>query len=425
MLAALMRVLFFLFALNLVFAQRPPLNQRRFSSNVINQFVQQTTMKIDDPVIAKMFEQTFPNTLDTTVYVNGIRNETVVITGDIEAMWFRDSTNQVIPYLSFVNQDPGLDSMIAGLIRRQVGNVLIDPYANAFNLNHEVYSGGNQNDMTTKPSFLGTTVNAMTKLIFERKFEIDSLLAFFKLCNLYYEAKGAQGLNVFRDSSLNFAQAIENVLDVFAERQKKYQDPPAYFFLRETTVPTDSLVKGVGSPFRETGMLSTPFRPSDDATTFAFHIPGNAMAVVELKKMSVLLQALNETLLSTRAASMSGEIDNAIKEYGLTKKSNDTVYCYEVDGFGNCLFMDDANVPSLLSLPYLGYLDITDPIYQNTRRWLLNSTSNPYYFASNFTGIGSPHTPYGNIWPMSLIMQALTTNDDQEISDVLLQLKTR
>jgi len=97
------------------------------------------------------------------------------------------------------------------------------------------------------------------------------------------------------------------------------------------------------------------------------------------------------------------------------------IYAYEVDGLGHTNLMDDANVPSLLSIPYLGYP--ADPvIYDNTRRFVM-STDNPYYFSGKFArGVGSPHTPHGYVWPLALVMQGLT-GDTSEVSSALTQLQ--
>lgn len=419
------RVLLLLFLLSLsVFGQRPPPSMRRFTSVAVNSFIQNLTSRLADPEIATMFEACYPNTLDTTVYYQPSQGDTFVITGDIMAMWLRDSTNQVLPYLRFVTADAQLDGMIRGLIRRQVESVLLDPYANAFNMDL-AQSGGNQNDITTKPSYLGTTVDAMSKLIFERKFEVDSLLAFFKLSSRYWQHSGHNSVPF---DSL-FLQAVSTVLDVLEKRQNPQQstraNPPDYTFQRTTPTPTDTLQKGVGGVFYGVGLLASPFRPSDDATTFPLHIPDNAMAVVELRRMSDVLQALQQPQLASRCSQLAQSIDDAIRNYAtVTRNGTSRVYAYEVDGYGNALFMDDGNVPSLLSLPYLGYVNTSDPIYQSTRQLVLSSQFNPYYFSGiRLRGVGSPHTPTGNVWPMSLIIQCITSDDTSEIRYLLEAIK--
>ena len=95
------------------------------------------------------------------------------------------------------------------------------------------------------------------------------------------------------------------------------------------------------------------------------------------------------------------------------------VFAYEVNGLGESKTFDDANLPSLLSLSYLQFVDENDKIYKNTRKHIL-SHENPYYFVSgDIRGIGSSHTPSGNIWPLALITQILTTEDEKEIKKCL------
>lgn len=293
-------------------------------------------------------------------------------------------------------------------------------------MNPEEQAGPNQLDQTTKPSYLGTTVNAMTRLVFERKFEIDSLLAFLKLANAYFAAT-----NDVTPFDSTFVQAVTEVLKVLGRQQVSPLDSgaqPPYFFLRQTTTPTDTLVKGVGQLWKSTGLLATPFRPSDDATTLPFLVPANCMAVVELRNLSRLLTRIGQSSLATLSSQMASVIDEALHRVAIITRGGKPAFAYEVDGFGNALFMDDGNVPSLLSLPYVGYINATDPIYMATRAAVLNGATNPFFFsgsgaAGNFSGVGSPHTNTGYIWPMAIAVQALTSTDDNEILDCLRMLR--
>ena len=88
---------------------------------------------------------------------------------------------------------------------------------------------------------------------------------------------------------------------------------------------------------------------------------------------------------------------------------------YEIDAYGNYYCIDDGNVPSLLSLPYLDAVGPGDPLYLNTRQFVL-SDSNPYYcIGKAASGPGGPHVGRDMIWPLGLIVQALTSRDDQEV----------
>ena len=280
------------------FAQpRPRVETRSFRSVAVDLFVDGMSKRLADRRVAKMFTRSFPNTLDTTVRFNvSGKAATFVITGDIDAMWLRDSANQVLPYMHFVKNETKLDAMIQGLIQEHTRLVLLDPYANAFNRNPSQFAGHMHDDttkMVSNKSRKPVRVHAMNKYIFERKFEIDSLCAFLKLANAYYKATGSVLDGPFND---RFISAVELVYNVFKIRQGPQQHE--YTFARKTTVPTDTLLDGVGAPFRVTGMLSSPFRPSDDATTFPFLIPANAMAVVELRRMADLMRALEEEVLA-------------------------------------------------------------------------------------------------------------------------------
>ena len=120
------------------------------------------------------------------------------------------------------------------------------------------------------------------------------------------------------------------------------------------------------------------------------------------------------------ALELRDQIEHGIQAHGLvTHPTHGRIYAYETDGHGRHLLMDDANVPSLLSIPYLGYRSASDDTYRNTRRFIL-SPDNPYFFAGKYAaGIGSPHTPGGLIWPISLAMQGLTSTSADEREDLL------
>jgi meiotically up-regulated gene 157 (Mug157) protein len=377
-----------------------------------------------DKQLATMFINCFPNTLDTTVDFTKMNDgsfDTFIITGDILAMWLRDSTNQVYPYIPFINKDSHLKNMIEGLINRQIKSVLLDAYANAFNKENDGSPFLNS-DETYKLGFLDTFVPALTTYLHERKFEIDSLCSVIRLSYSYF--KIVNNVEIFKKAE--WKTAMFSILEILKNQQKGSEEdqPPAYFFKRTTSNPLDTLLWGVGSPARRTGMCKTPFRPSDDATTLPFNIPVNAMTVVSLKQLSELFNLIGEKQKAEEAIKLSQEIEQGIKKFGIANHPiYGLIYAYEVDGFGSAYFMDDAGIPSLLSLPYLEFTQKTDVVYQRTRKFIL-SDYNPYY--SNGTeadGIGSPHIGIGHIWPMSIIMRAMTSDDDQEILNCLQLLK--
>eukprot|EP01116_Phalansterium_solitarium_P024239 TRINITY_DN8826_c0_g1_i1.p1 TRINITY_DN8826_c0_g1~~TRINITY_DN8826_c0_g1_i1.p1 ORF type:complete len:500 (+),score=177.47 TRINITY_DN8826_c0_g1_i1:106-1605(+) len=405
-----------------VISARPPPNQRNFVSVAIDNLISNYTSRMKDPQLAALFENCLPNTLDTTVEfaTDAAGPDTFVITGDIEAMWFRDSTNQVLPYVPFVNEDAALDELIRGVINRQVANVLYDPYANAYNKDND--GSPWMTDNTYKIGFLGVQVPGMTFHIHERKYELDSLCAVLKLSWEYYNVSG--NLAFFNSSTWqNAVASIVQVITAFQAGSEEGSLP--YYFQRQASNPTDTLMHGIGSPARRTGMSQSPFRPSDDASALPFPIAANAMAVVTLNQVSSMLTKLGNEALAQQASALASTIQAGIQKFGVqTHPTHGQIYAFEVDGYGSSYFMDDANVPSLLSLPYLGFCDKSDPTYLNTRQFLL-SADNPYFFSGSAgEGIGGPHIGPDFIWPMSIIMRALTSTSDAEIAACLDTLKS-
>lgn len=381
--------------------KRPPVGSRNFSSKAIEATILKIKQKIGDPKLAWMFENCFPNTLDTTVEVGTLNGkpDTFVITGDIHAMWLRDSSAQVWPYLPLVNEDTDLKQLIAGVIHRQTHCVLIDPYANAFNKSNE--GGEWMSDITD-----------MKPELHERKWEIDSLCYTVRLAHAYWTTTG--DTSVFDKDWQNAAALIYKT---FVQQQRKDGLGP-YKFERKTTRQLDTLSNnGYGQPLKPVGLINSSFRPSDDATTYGFLIPSNLFAVASLKQMAEISEKVtNDQAFAEKCRKLALEVNVAIQNFGVFDHPKyGKVFAFEVDGFGNAAFMDDANVPSLLALPYLGCLDATNPIYKNTRN-LIWSEDNPYFFKGKAAeGIGGPHVGYDMVWPMSIIMRAMTSNNDQEI----------
>ena len=340
--------------------------------------------------------------MDTTVYYsekNG-RPDTYVITGDIDAMWLRDSSAQVWPYLQFVNEDEALKKLIAGVINHQTKCVIKDPYANAF------YGDAN------KIGEWKTDDTAMQPGVHERKWEIDSLCYPIRLAYHYWKKTGDKA-----PFDADWKKGIETILKTFKEQQRKTDHGP-YHFQRETNKPTDSLpMAGYGFPVNPVGLICSAFRPSDDATIFPFLIPSNFFAVSSLKQAAEMIKALqSDKTLESNLLNLADEVNVALKKHAIiTHPKYGKIYAFETDGFGSNYLMDDANVPSLLSLPYLGAMSAEDPIYQNTRKFVL-SKDNPYFFKGTAgEGIGGPHVGQDMIWPMSITMRGLTSKDDAEI----------
>lgn len=391
-------------------SNRPSKSKRSFVSEAVEKTISRVKPKIKDEKLAWMFENCFPNTLDTTVrhsMKNG-KPDTFVITGDINAMWLRDSSAQVWPYLPLLKEDEKLQKMVAGLINRQSQCIVIDPYANAFN-------------PTPNPAGRWMSdVTKMTPMVYERKWEIDSLCYPIRLAYNYWKITG--DTSVF---DAHWKNAMALVLRTFKEQQRKDGNGP-YMFLRVTDRQLDTLNNvGYGNPVNPVGLIVSSFRPSDDATTFGFLVPSNMFAVTSLRQLKEISEEVTKDLdFAKQCKDLADEVDAAIKNYCITTHPNHgQIYAFEVDGFGNHYLMDDANVPSLLAIPYLGSECDDDEIYRNTRRYLLSS-DNPYFFKGTAgEGIGGPHIGYDMIWPMSIIMRAMTSKSDEEIKFCIKMLR--
>lgn len=386
---------------------RPSVEERLFKSSVIDAEIVRVQRMLTNKKLAWMFGNCFPNTLDTTVHFRTDEQgmpDTFVYTGDIHAMWLRDSGAQVWPYVQFANQDIALKNMLAGVILRQLKCINIDPYANAFN-DGAIEDGMWMSDMTE-----------MKPELHERKWEIDSLCYPIRLAYHYWKVTG--DISVFGDLWLS---AVEKIVSTFKDQQR-INGKTKYLFQRKTEKATDTMTNhGLGNPVKPVGLIASAFRPSDDATIFQFLVPSNFFAVSSLRKAAEILIKVNQKQdLADKCLSLADEVETALKRYAIYNHPvYGKIYAFEVDGFGNHLLMDDANVPSLLAMPYLGDVAVEDPIYQNTRRFVW-SESNPYFFkGSAGEGIGGPHIGYDMIWPMSIMMRAFTSNDDSEIKECI------
>ena len=388
---------------------RPPRGTRRFHSDAVEQFIQRTQQQIADPQLARLFGNCFPNTLDTTVTPGsfGGHPDTAVITGDIPAMWLRDSSAQVWPYLPLAKEDDRLRGLLEGVIRRQTRCLLIDPYANAFMV-----------DLNAPPlKWSRDDATEMKQGVGERKYELDSLCYPIRLAHGYWKQTGDT-----QPFDRQWQQAMYLVVKTMREQQRKEGLGP-YHFQRSSPVPTDTLGEGgYGNPVKPVGLIVSGFRPSDDACTFSFLVPANLFAVTSLHQLAEMANAiLQDATLANEAASLGREVEAALRQHAIAPATEGTVWAYEVDGFGNQLLMDDANVPSLLALPYLR----SSPdaaLYKRTRDFVW-SVRNPWFFAGGAgEGIGGPHEGAGMIWPMSQIIYALTSSSDEEIRHALRML---
>ncbi len=393
--------------------QRPAAEERLFRSEAVEQEIARVCGLLTNERLRWMFANCFPNTLDTTVHYREDEEgnpDTYVYTGDIPAMWLRDSGAQVWPYVQLCGNDPALQKMIAGVIRRQFRLINIDPYANAFN-----------DGPTGAGEDVGYPGHVQDPWVFERKWEIDSHCYPIRLAHHYWKTTGDE--SVF---DAEWVAAMRSILATLRDQQMK-EGPGDYTFLRVTDRQLDTRCHvGRGNPVKPVGLISSAFRPSDDATTFGFLVPSNFMAVSSLRKAAEILSTVNgEQELAAGCTALADEVAAALQQYAVVEHPvYGKIYAFEVDGFGSVQLMDDANVPSLLAMPYLGDVERTDPVYENTRRFVW-STDNPYFWRGPAgEGIGGPHIGVEMIWPMSIMMRAFTSTDDAEIRDCIIALMT-
>lgn len=386
--------------------RRPPLAERRFTSEAVEAAIKQMKASLPNKELGWLFENCFPNTLDTTVFYEepGGIPDTYVITGDIDAMWLRDSSAQVHPYIPLAAKDAKLQKLVAGVINRQVKCILKDPYANAF------YKDENQ------VSEWKSDITTMLPGIHERKWEIDSLCFPVRLAYAYWKTTGDT-----KPFGTDWKQSIQLTVQTFIEQQRKQGNGP-YTFQRTTAWATDGVpLSGYGYPVKPVGLICSMFRPSDDATIFPFLIPSNFFAVTSLQQAAEMLHAIhNDAALANSCTTLAGEIATALARYATVEHAEfGKVYAYEVNGFGSYNLMDDANNPDLLSLPYLQAIKPGDAVYERTRSLIL-SPENPFFFKGTVAeGIGGPHAGMDMIWPLGITMRALTSTDSAEITQCI------
>lgn len=414
---------------------RPPDECKTFKSHAIEAVIDDYDVRMKDRDLFQIFRNSFPNTLDTTIlwHDNNMKSpRTFISTGDIHAEWLRDSARQLSVYQQFIKDDESLRLLIKGAILQQAEYIDIAPYCNAF-----------QPPKRSKVPRKASSIDKVTprpdwENVFECKWELDSLASFLMLINDYIENSGDYSV-LKEEIVLTALRTIAVILKRESMPTFKSENgrlnPFHYSFRRDTDIGSETLVlSGLGNPLNgETGLIRSAFRPSDDACIFQYLIPANIQMSVELKRLTTKLKGVNDVSiipgsdrkLSDVFGNYAAEIKRGVEEYAIVQHPIfGKVYAYEVDGFGGQNIMDDANLPSLLSLPLMGYTTFDDPVYVNTRQMVLSKRGNPYFLVgSKLQGIGGPHVGLFHAWPMSIIMQIRTTDDDNEILELLNTLK--
>lgn len=353
--------------------------------------------------VSKIFEKCFINTLETTCEFQK-DGSVFVVTGDIPAMWLRDSSAQVMQYLSFAHHKE-VSAFIKGVLKKQFSMILIDPYANAF-----------MRDETCVSEWEGCVQSdRMPKIVWERKFELDSLCYPLFLLVKYFEA--TEDLSCFDNL---FFDAFDRIIQT-VKIEQKHSEKSTYYFYRKLTRVEDV---GYNNPKSEKGLVWSGFRPSDDPCKYSYHIPDNMFLVTVLYRLSkIFKESLGDKIRAVICENLVNELKCLIQRYGIVEDEQfGRVYVSETDCLGNFHIDDDANIPSLLSIPYLEYPFIDKEIYKNTRALILSKRNRYYYEGSILKGIGSPHTPENRVWPLALSMQGITSENEDEIIECLKML---
>ncbi|CAI6336363.1 unnamed protein product [Periconia digitata] len=408
--------------------QRATLSCRTFNSSDVEDTLTRMESVIKDPDLYRLFQNSYPNTLDTAIKWRGVADDnpneelTFVITGDINAMWLRDSSNQMQSYLPLLQATSDRDSIASlyrGVINLQARYLLTSPYCNSFQPPVESKIPPAVNDAADRDVvFPGYDESK----VFECKYELDSLAAFLEVSENYYKA--TEDISFF--GSFKWVQAIEAILKVAEDQMTPTYGPDGavlaqpFTFVRYTTRATETLANdGIGNPVANgTGLVRSAFRPSDDSTIFQLFIPANMMFSAYLSSTADIMSKLNTSnsgALAERMKSLSQSIPDAIETHGtVTHPDYGQVYAFEVDGFGGQTIMDDANIPSLLSAPFNTY-NVNPETYRNTRALVLGAT-NPYFMRGPvINSVGGPHQGPGKAWPMASIVRILTSDNDDEI----------
>ncbi|KAI5923028.1 hypothetical protein F4810DRAFT_711071 [Camillea tinctor] len=407
--------------------QRPDPACRTFNSSLVEDAILRMKNQTTDPDLFRLFENTFPNTLDAAIKWRGVAANNsdeelaFIITGDIDAMWIRDSANQIAPYRTILkSKDDDIASVFRGAINLQARYLIISPYCNAFLPPPEsgMRPGPNGASYIVTPPY-------DRNIVFTCNFELDDFGGFLQLSHDYYTQTG----DVDFFGKFQWIQAVQSILRASEDLRRATYGPdgewirPAYTFQSQTMTSFGTLGNnGMNSPVNYTGMVRSPFRPSDDAAIYDFQIPANMMLSRYLAATAAIMEQLPNAPkgLAQQMRDMAAEIRDAVDHWGIVAApGGQRIYAYEVDGFGGQNLMDDANIPSLLSAPSLGFVSADDPVYKATRAFVL-SRQNPWYCAGPvLNAVGSPHIRPGAAWPMAAIMRAMTADDDAEITQAV------
>ncbi|MBR4236187.1 MAG: glycoside hydrolase family 125 protein [Clostridia bacterium] len=375
----------------------------RSLSNVLNERLKPYTDALKGSIVdAEMFRSCFMCTCDTTLTPTE-DGGLFVITGDIPAMWLRDSSAQLMHYVRFAD-DAYVADAIKRLLETQARLILVDPYANSFNI-----SANGRHCHANKDT------PAPGDQVWERKYELDSLCWPLHLAGRYYEKTG--DLSFATDT---YMRALKTIVDL-CELETRHERSE-YYFLRSGS--RDTLDNGGhGAQVGYTGMVWSGFRPSDDRCALHYPVYSNLLAKKVMGFAARVFEAKGDAAYAAKCRALASGIHEGIQKYALVEhKRCGRIYAYETDGLGQHVLMDDANMPSLLSLPLFGICGKDDTLYRNTRAFVLSPDNKYYYEGAYARGVGSPHTPEGYIWPLALCARMMTAESRDEAEQTLRML---
>lgn len=394
--------------------------------------MQASETKMMNSKLAAMFNNTYTFTATRTWSL--MEDGTVFVhTGDIKQMWLRDSSQQMRPYLPLAKKSERVSAVFSAVFKRMARFFVEDQYASAFNQEPQPNYGQCPPTLNCLNCSCINCAPSCSNHTYKHNYEMDSFLFVVDLVHQHFKLTGERDAldPVFHDALRKLVKLLKVEQD--------HQNLSPYRFGRH--MPSHAVAK--------VGLLWGFSRPSDDDMQYNYNIPDNMLAVVVLEKVADLaLTVFQDAVLEAEATELMQSVDAAIQKYGIFKgnKTLAPIYAFEVDGFGNQILCDDANLPNLLSIPYIGYHDKAN-VYQNTRRFVLRPPrphlpGNPNYFVGTVTsGLGSNHTSHGLrpanpgtqcdsecIWPLGLLMEAITSTksinkhsrSSHQILDILL-----
>ena len=394
-------------------------------SKSIEEYISKNIKNISSKKISQLYSSCYRFTLETKILYSLFNGEDAfVYSTNLPVMWISQSCLQIYPYIKHCNNDKDLSKLIMSVFNRILKYILLDPFSNAFVLKNTI-SSPFFSDITFKKTKDNQFIHGMSSEIWERKFQLNSIIFPFYIMGIYNKITNDFSFinDVFFKALIEIIKVIKNELRDTDE--ENCNDGPQYFFQRNTHESFDTMHFGRGNPCKNTNLIKSYFRCSEDACLFPYNIPENALVYVTFKMLKEILEKFQKNVkynsLILELQNITDHLYEGILKYGIRKdeETGEKFYVYEIDGYGNYYFMDEPRYPSLLSLPFFGFCDYKDEIYLNTRKRIL-SHKNPYYIEGKFgSGESSAHSFRDYNSTLFTIMRGLTSSNQKEIEECL------